>query len=68
MSCHILGNEWKELTEILLLFKKFQIINGKKMTEVLLEFKKKCIFQILSMTEETLKNVCKKCRDPWLMG
>lgn len=68
MSCHILGNEWKELTEILLLFKKFQIINGKKMAEVLLEFKKKHIFQILSVTEKTLKYICKKCRDTWLMS
>lgn len=60
MSCQISGNEWKELTEILLLFKKFQIINRKKVTEILLGFKKKCIFQIHCVTEETLKYVCKK--------
>lgn len=64
MSCHISGNEWKELTEILLLFKKFQIINGKKVTEIILGFKKKRTFQIHCVSEETLKYVCKKSRNP----
>lgn len=59
MSCHILGNEWKELTEILLLFKKFQIINGEKMTEALWGFKKKCIFQIFPWQKKLLKMYAK---------